>query len=54
MLLARNGGDDFLVEPRGQAVGFDIRDEAVTVLLTEKGFDVLRFAGHGVFQVIVK
>jgi hypothetical protein len=51
VLFPRYGGHDIFIESRRQAVGLDIRDEAVPVLLREESFNILGFASHENFQL---
>ncbi len=46
MLLLGYGGDHVLIESGRQAVGLDVGDEPVPVLLTQQGLNFLRFARH--------
>jgi hypothetical protein len=48
VLLFGDGGNHILIEPGRQAVRFDIGNEPMAVFLTDQGFDVLRFGGHGI------
>ena len=50
VLLARYRRDHVLVQSGRQAVGFDVRDESVPVLLIDQGFYVLSFGRHEYFQ----
>ena len=44
LFLERDRAHDVFIESRRQAVGLDVGDEAVPILLAEEGFDFLRFA----------
>jgi hypothetical protein len=48
VLLFGYGSNHTLIEAGRQAVRFDIGDKSVAVFLTDQGFNVLRFGGHGI------
>ena len=51
VFLFRYGSHDIFIESRRQAVGLDIGDEPVPILLREEGFNILGFARHESFQL---
>jgi len=54
VLLLRYGGHDIFIEAGRQAVRLDIGDEAVPIFLCEEGLNVLGFARHANFQLLLR